>query len=88
MARTPIVDSWIVSRPPSHAATVDGASIGLWWLAAIRIGDVDAHLGPRERRVDVAALVAAGHQPAEQPLRLVRRRRGPSSIVVSDGAAS
>ena len=32
-----MVDSWIVSLPPSQAATVDGASIGLWWLAAIRI---------------------------------------------------
>ena len=29
VARTPIVDSWIVSRSPSHSASVDGASIGL-----------------------------------------------------------
>jgi hypothetical protein len=36
VARTPWVDSYTVSLPPAQTATVDGASSGLWWLAAIR----------------------------------------------------
>ena len=68
----------------AHRRIVDGQPVlvphrtrrrRLDWVVVVRshpIFGVDAHLGFRERAIDIAALVPCGNQPAEDHLGLVR----------------
>ena len=86
-ARTPIVESTMKSLSPSQCATVAGASIGLWWLAAI--------CTVKSTRVSAAASAAStSPRSLRAGIRPPNSRSGsyawsrPWSIVVSDGACS
>ena len=87
VARTPMVDSWMVSLPLSHTATVEGASIGLWWLAAIRTATSTrtsarssaASMSPRSLRPGISPPNSRSASPASAR---------PSAMVVTDGMTS
>ncbi len=87
VARTPMVDSWIVSLPSSQAATVDGASIGLWWLAAIRRATSTRTSASSSAASTSPRSLRPGISPPNSFSASYACSR-PSSIVTTDGARS